>query len=592
MNAEREIWELRGQPDPGIRQAAKAQQLSDTAADLLCRRLESPEDLKELAEHRLSARFDPGLLPDMAAAAAKLADVVQAGQRVLIFGDYDVDGTTSAAVLTRFLSLCGHGSVSTRLPHRLKDGYGIQASMVDDLAEAADLLITVDCGATAFDALERAQELGLEVIVCDHHTVAETVPPACAVINPKRADNQYPGAEPAAVGVAFNLVMATRRELRQRGFYNSGRPEPRLDGLLELVALGTVADMVTLTGINRLFTRLGLAELQEPSNVGLAALRALGRPGPVDEVALGFHYGPRINAAGRLDRADPAFELLVTEDPERARQLATQLDDYNRERRELQRQVLESAVERVRAWEHLPDVIILQNPDWHPGVVGIVASGLVRRFNRSSVVIGSQGKGSARAVEGQSIYAALNAGRGLLDRFGGHRAAAGLTFSGDREALAELRETVNLALREQLGPDLHRRRRIFDLVLHPGYAHRDLARELDRLGPWGQGNPRPVFLGQQLQLLETRPGKKGYLGLWVGGFQGNRGVQLFGFDLEELSQFADSGDPVDVLYELSVDHYRGEERARRRVLAWRPSVSEEAIAEFDSHFARQPDDQR
>ena len=556
------------------------QRLGPASSELIARRLQSPEAIHELFETSLE-RYDPALLPDMAVAAQVLADAIQQNLRVLIFGDYDVDGTTSAAVLTLFLRACGHEAVSTQLPHRMKDGYGLRAESVDDIAAQADLLVTVDCGATAFEALERAQELGLGVIVCDHHTVAEQVPPAHAVINPKRADNRYPGGEPAAVGVAFNLVVATRRELRQRGAFD-GRVEPRLDSLLELVALGTVADMVPLTGANRLYTRMGLERLQCSGLPGLRALARLCKSKRMTERELGFDFGPRINAAGRLDAADPAFQLLVAQRDEEAEALADHLNDLNLQRRAIQKEIVAAAQGIVAAWDDLPACIILRNEAWHPGVVGIVASALVRRFHRCAVVIGEGGKGSARAVEGQNIYDALHGAAHLLSRFGGHAAAAGLQFTGDDDDFRALRQAVNQQLVLALGERLKQRVLRYDLELHPKFATLDLAWELDALGPWGQGNRKPVFLGRALEVLKTKRGGGSYLGLTVSSPGERRPIDLFGFDLDDLRQVADSGATIDVLYEIALDEFNGRTRARRRIVAWR-ELREETLAEPDSH---------
>ncbi len=590
MGAELELWEGPPALNQEALRAAKdlrfdhpklglGQRLGEAASELIARRVGHPEALNELFELSLQ-RYEPDLLPDVAKAAPVLSDAIEAGRRILIFGDYDVDGTTSAAVLTLFLRACGHHSVSTQLPHRMKDGYGIRADRVEAIAQRTDLLITVDCGATAFEALERAADLGLEVIVCDHHTVADKVPPARAVINPKRADNRYPGGEPAAVGVAFNLVIATRRELRRRGYFGDAGA-PRLDALLELVALGTVADMVPLTGANRIFTRMGLESLQNSKLLGLRALAQYCKAEHITERELGFDFGPRINAAGRLDSADPAFNLLVAQEEAEAQKLAEHLNDLNLKRRTIQKQIVEEAVRIVTDWSELPPCIILRNEAWHPGVVGIVASTLVRRFHRCAVVIGEAGKGSARAVDGQNIFEALKSAENLLDRFGGHAAAAGLQFVGDDDDFRALRQAVCQHLRLTLGDRLYQRVRRYDLKLHPKYANTNLAWELAALGPWGQGNQRPIFMASDLVVMDTKPGKSGYLAIRVEAPDGGQPVSLFGFQLDDLRQFADSGGSIDVLYEIALDTFRGVTRARRRILAWRRTSREESIAEPD-----------
>jgi single-stranded-DNA-specific exonuclease len=545
--------------------------LGDAAAEVVARRCVGSDGPAAFLAARLSGLPSPGTLPDIDAGAERLADAVVGGERVTVFGDYDVDGCTSSAVLLRFLADCGLAA-KVRLPHRLKDGYGIKPSMVEALAPEADLLITVDCGATAFDALERARDLGLDVIVCDHHTVANKVPVAVAVINPKRPESTYPGGEPAAVGVAWNLVAWTRKNLRERGFFD-GREEPDIAALLDLVALGTVCDMVPLNGANRTFVRHGLRRLSQRATTGLRVFQVGAKCNqPTDASDLGFRLGPRINAAGRLADAQIALDLLLCDDEAEAQRLFEVLDGLNVERRETQRQATREAEEMVRAAAHLPDAIVAYNPDWHPGVVGLVASRLAERFNRCAVVIGSGGKGSARAAGDLSIYDAVAAGRDCLSSFGGHRAAAGLTLT-DLGQLGRLRERVNRSVREQIGALGHRRTRLFDVELAPHRAIVDLALELRQIAPFGMGNPAPVFFAQQVEILQRTVKNKGFTILSVdspgaldGGSNWARKCELSGFD---LSPSADAGAVVDVLYTVEVNTFRGRESVRRRIQALR-----------------------
>jgi single-stranded-DNA-specific exonuclease len=426
------------------------------------------------------------------------------------------------------------------------------------------LLITVDCGATSFAALERAGELDLDVIVCDHHTVADTIPPAVAVINPKRPDSAYPPGEPAAVGVAWNLAVWTRRVLRQRGAFE-GRTEPDIEALLALVAVGTVADMVPLTGANRVFVRRGLEALDSSPFAGLKVLRAHIKGAELTERSIGFDIAPRLNAAGRLADADLAWRILVTDDHAEAAALFTQLDEINVDRRALQKKTVDEVMARVRRSSAVPDCIVAYDPEWHPGVVGLAAGRLVDRYNRAAVVIGQGGKGSARAPAQVHLVQALKQVEAHLVAFGGHSVAAGLTLAKDAD-IGQLRAGLNLAVRAQLGAEGHRHVRVYDAELAPWLATLDLARELRALAPFGQGNPVPVLLGRRLQVRSRRDYKSDFTRIAVAAPVDSGQVWLDGF---RMGRVADRGQSIDVLYEVEPDHFNEKWRARRRVIALR-----------------------
>ena len=556
-----EIWRARGEVDALRLHEAEQLGLAPVVTEVVAAR--TTGDLSAFLTPSVRQLPSPDLLPDMDTSAQRLADAVQAGERVTVFGDYDADGCTASAVLYRFLSQLGC-PVQVRLPHRLKDGYGLAASMVDQLAAGADVLITVDCGATAFEALERAQALGLPTIVCDHHSVADSIPPAVGVINPKRADNRYPPGEPAAVGVAWNLALWTRKVLRDRGYFRDGA-EPDVEALLALVAVGTVADMVPLTGANRVFVRRGLRELERTPFVGLHVLKEGARDAELTERSLGFDVAPRLNAAGRLADADLAFRLLVTDDPTEARALYEQLDALNADRRKLQRDTVGEVMRRVREVEQVPDCIVAYDPQWHPGVVGLAAGRLVEHYHRPAVVIGMQGKGSARAPEGVNLVAALRSAQGELERYGGHHAAAGLTLKAEAR-LARLRAELNLAVREQLGEVGHQKVVLYDAELPPWEAHLGVAQQLRQVAPFGMANPVPVLLARRLTVLQRKDYKSDFTRLAVAAPTQQRQIWMDGF---RIGRAADRGAVVDVLYEVQIDRYKGELQARRRVIALR-----------------------
>lgn len=434
---------------------------------------------------------DPSIFRDMDRAAARLADAVTAGEQVAIFGDYDVDGATSAALLVLLLRDLGLAP-RVYIPDRLAEGYGPNAAALERLAqEGATLIVTVDCGAQAFDALAEARA---EVIVVDHHQCATSLPRAHAVVNPNRLDEEE-GAQHghlAAVGVAFLLGAALLRELRARGYF-AQRAEPRLLDLLDIVALGTVADVAQLRGLNRAFVAQGLKVMAKRRNVGLAALIEAARltraPSATD---LGFALGPRINAGGRVGRADLGVRLLTTQDPDEARAIAAELEQLNEERRAIEAMVQEGAEALICADRA---VCVVAGRGWHPGVIGIVAGRLKEKLGRPAIVIAIDeagiGKGSGRSIPGVDLGAAVLGAkeRGLLVAGGGHAMAAGLTIAADRvEAFAAF---LNDLLAERVAAAMADRALLFDSVVAPGGVTPELVSAFDAGGPYGTGWPSP-----------------------------------------------------------------------------------------------------
>ena len=453
---------------------------------------------------------DPSVFKDMDKAAARLADAVERKQAVTVFGDYDVDGATSAALLVLLLRRLGL-EPGAYIPDRLMEGYGPSGDALVALKQAgAELVVTVDCGAQAFAALEAATEAGLDVIICDHHQCAAELPRAYAVINPNRLDESEDGAafgHVAAVGMAFLLGVAVLRELRERGRFGNGTKEPPILDLLDLVALGTVADVARLRTLNRAFVTQGLKVMANGSNLGLVALAQAARlvkaPSCRD---LGFALGPRINAGGRVGKSDLGVRLLTCTDPEEARAIAAELDRLNEERRAIEMLVTEAA--EARALEHSGEpVLIVSGTGWHPGVIGIVASRLKEKFGRPAIVIAEEedgtGKGSGRSVSGVDLGAAVLAARdsGLLIAGGGHAMASGLTVApGGIEALRAF-------LCERLAGDIEQavgtRTLLLDAALAPGGVVGGLCDELDGGGPYGAGWPSPRVAAGPARLMRV-----------------------------------------------------------------------------------------
>ena len=468
----------------------------------------------DLARHRQPTIRDflpdPSVFRDMDKAAARLADAVERQEAVTIFGDYDVDGATSAALLVLLLRRLGL-EPGTYIPDRLMEGYGPSGDALVALKESgADLVVTVDCGAQAFAALEAATEAGLDVIVCDHHQCAAELPKAFAVINPNRLDEAADGAAHghlAAVGMAFLLGVAVLRELRRRGRFTDGNQEPSILDLLDLVALGTVADVARLKTLNRAFVTQGLKVMAGARNLGLAELAKAARlvkaPSCRD---LGFALGPRINAGGRVGKSDLGVRLLTSTDPEEARTIAAELDRLNEERRAIETLVTEQA--QIQAHAHADDpVILVMSPGWHQGVIGIAAGRLKELFGRPAIVIAEcedrTGKGSGRSISGVDLGAAVLAAKdsGLLIAGGGHAMAAGLTLPpGGIEPLREF-------LGERLAGDVQQatsaRALLVDAMLAPGGVVGGLCDELDGGGPYGAGWPSPKLAVGPARLMRV-----------------------------------------------------------------------------------------
>ena len=451
---------------------------------------------------------DPSIFRDMEAAADRLADAVMAGETVTIFGDYDVDGATSAALLIRLLRQLGLAA-GYYIPDRLLEGYGPSGDALVRLAEGGStLVVTVDCGAQAFEALDMARAAGLDVIVVDHHKCATALPVAHALVNPNRLDEEEGAAHGhlAAVGVAWLLGAALIRTLRGRGWFQT-REEPKLLDLLDIVALGTVADVAQLRGLNRAFVAQGLKVMRNRRNVGLDALMIASRltRAPVCS-DLGFALGPRINAGGRVGKSDLGVRLLTTEDPIEAQEIAAELDALNTERRAIEAAV-QDAADALIAGQGNRAVAVVSGEGWHPGVIGIVAGRLKEKLGRPAIVIAvdgdGTGKGSGRSISGVDLGAAVLAAKdsGLLVAGGGHAMAAGLTIEAARiDAFAEF-------LDDRLSADVARasesRALLIDAVIAPGGVTPALADALEEAGPYGMGWPAPRIAAGPMRVIKA-----------------------------------------------------------------------------------------
>jgi single-stranded-DNA-specific exonuclease len=505
---------------------------------------------------------DPSLMLGMKEAVARILRAVDTGEKILVYGDYDVDGTTGTVVLRRALHLLG-AQTGFHVPHRFTEGYGIQQEALEKaLAEGYTLVISVDCGIRAHEPLFWARDKGLDVIVTDHHLPDEDegAPPAFCVLNPNQRGCNYPDKNLAGVGVAFKLAHALFRE--------RGR-ESQIGGFLKMVAIGTVADVAQLVGENRTIVALGLRDLPKATNPGLRALMevaGLTSGGGMTAYDLGFRIGPRINAAGRMDAARAVVELFEATDAKEATRIALHLDARNRERQSVQQEIIKRAVEELESSANTSaemHVAVIAGDDWHRGVIGIAASKIAERINRPCVVIsleGDEGHGSARSIEAYHLLNGLTACADLFVKFGGHSHAAGLSIK--RASIAELRRRLNehaasLLTEQDLVPALR-----IDAELPAEAATLSLAEELQALEPFGAGNPRPLFVTRDLRIVaEPRIMKEKHLKLRVAGTQNRPLEAVWWSGVEELAgRTLSTGQRIELAYTVEPNTWKGETR--------------------------------
>jgi single-stranded-DNA-specific exonuclease len=472
---------------------------------LLNRGLAQAQDIDAFLDPALNQLLPPAGLRDLPEAAARLARAVAGRETVIVYGDYDVDGLTATAVLRHFLESLGANVVSY-IPNRLTQGYGLHGSALTELAAKASVLVTVDCGISNAPEVAQARAQGLEIIVTDHHEPPPELPPALAVINPKRPDCSYAFKELAGVGVALNLVLGLRACLRDQGWF-AGRAEPNIKNYLDLVALGTAADVAPLTGMNRILVSHGLKVLSESKRPGIQALKEVAGlpPGQISLRDVVFKLAPRINAAGRMGQARAALELLLTEDINQARQLARVLDRLNKERQDEQGAILAAAEDQIQQQGfHNRPALVLAEDGWHAGIIGIVAAKLAERYHRPVALLTREnglGRGSARSVESFDLFAGLAACREHLVQFGGHTAAAGFTLN--LENLETFREAFEAVVLAALGADPGPPDLLLDAEVTLPQLDDEFFHHLNRLRPFGQGNPEPVLACLQAEVIDS-----------------------------------------------------------------------------------------
>ncbi len=502
-------WKIH-QPDKeivkGLRSALKCSHI--TASILAGRGITTPEQARDFLNPAISRIRPPFDMKDMAAAAKRAALAITNNEQVLIFGDYDVDGVTSTTLLLEFFKYT-RTNVSYYIPHRSDEGYGLQKNHVETFAKGGNkphLIITVDCGSSSIEAIKAATAAGIDVIVTDHHKVPQ-IPECIAVVNPKRDDCNAGFDDLAGVGVAFYFAVTLRKELREQGYWKR-KKEPNLKDYCDLVALGTLADMVPLTQENRIFTKTGMEVIHQGKRPGIQALiNASGiKNGKLESDDIGFRLAPRLNAAGRLGHANTAVELLTAKNLEAASRVAHTLDSLNSERQQTEKLALEDVFDRIQRNPDLVDrkTIVLVGGDWHEGVIGIMAARIAKKFFRPTILISvndGTGKGSGRSIQGFDLFKGLSTCSDDLEVFGGHAMAAGLTIK--QENIDRFKENFEQSAASMTSSQDYVRTVSIDLELNFELINDNLINELETLAPFGTGNPEPLFLAANLKIIKS-----------------------------------------------------------------------------------------
>lgn len=528
---------------------------------MVARGIAGETSAEQFLNPQLAALGDPFQFAGMQAGCDRFVRAIVNNEVIGVFGDYDVDGVTSTVLLCEFLESCGV-QVCATIPDRIKEGYGLNVLGLERLAkQGATLVVTVDCGITAHEEVLVAVEKGIDVVVIDHHTVPVDLPKAVAVINPHRSDCARQAKHLCAVGVVFNLCMALRKQLRDLGFF-ADKPEPNLLNFLDLVALGTVADVVPLILENRIFVHHGVNLIKKQNRLGINALLETAKI-PATKITastLGFQLGPRVNAAGRLEDAMQAVNLLRTSNVKMATDLANFLNDSNLSRRALEREMVDEAILEINNSEVHQDswVIVIGKEHWHPGVVGIVASRLVEKFGKPTIVIGANGKGSGRSIPSFHLHESLCQVAHIMTGFGGHAHAVGVHLEFDK--IAKLREELNLYSAKILTKADLVQTMSYDGELSVFDVSFDLVNELNKAAPYGRGNPEPVFRLNKLTFANLKELNQGHL---RGQIAGDRRVPFVAFGLAEKIKLFE--DVADILVSVDINEWMGKKEIQLKI---------------------------
>ena len=533
-------------------QIASKYGLSMLVAGILVNRgITQEEQIKIFLNPTRKDFYDPYLLQDMEIAVNKIIEIIESKGRILIYGDYDVDGITSIAVLKKLLDERGL-NVDYHIPNRLNEGYGLKKETLEEIAKKNyDLMITVDCGISAIEEVDFANELGIKTIITDHHETLDEIPKAIAVVNPKRRDNVYPFRGLAGVGVVFKLIQAISIKL--------GLEEREYLKYLDLVCVGTISDIVPLVDENRVITKLGLKLVEVTKNIGLRELINISRYKKIDSSTVSFGIAPRINACGRMGHAEEALKLFLTSNITEAKEITKKLEEYNQERQSIEKRIYTEALEQLKDEEEAKkDSIVLVSHNWHHGVIGIVASKLTEQFYKPSILLSIEDgevKGSGRSIPGFDLHEALCKTSEYLEKFGGHEMAVGLTlkeanYDSFKKEFEKLVEESNVA---EFVPIIN-----IDGQLQSKDIKKEIAKEISILEPFGEANKMPLILFKNLKIDSIRALSEGkHLKLTLKNE--NQWIDAIGFNLGSLSDEYQLGDKIDVVGTLEINEYNNNE---------------------------------
>lgn len=559
-----------------IRRFSQRLEVSEVTATLLWEREQREvSKAREFLNPRLASLSDPFDLTNLSAVVERLQKALKYGESIVVFGDYDVDGVTSTVLLIHMLNQFG-AKPQAFVPHRLEEGYGLSIDALKRVLDSGkpDLLIAVDCGTNSREPVAFLRQQGIEVIILDHHTSKEELPEDCILVNPHVHDDpEQPWTNLSAVGIVFKVVHGLLKVLRAAG--DDLAHEIQLKNFLDLVALGTICDLVPLTGENRILARHGLRLIQKGQRVGICALMEASGWRPGDEITpidVSFRLGPRINASGRLADASGPIELLLSEDWQFARQTASELDSFNRERQSIEKTITNTAIELVEERFSGDLGFVLHHEEWHSGVVGIVASRIANRYHRPTLVLGSEGadiKGSGRSIPGVNLVEVLQACEPWLKRWGGHPMAVGLCA--DPQSVEGLRQAFNDALQQQFSEGLPDQVLKIDCWIEPESLNESLLTELELLEPFGQKNPEPVFACKAIRLRDFGPFGNGHMKFSMLTKNGNGSLSGVAWNRGGDLKNPDLSGPIDIAFRFHWNHWNGRKEARLTMVDWRPA---------------------
>ena len=555
-------WQILEPDKSKIEDLKKTLGISNTVATVLVNRgIDGVESASLFLQAKLKGLFDPFLLKDGEKAAKIIITAIKKRKRIVIYGDYDVDGITSTLIMYKFLSFVG-AQVDYYIPHRLEDGYGLNTYTLEEIAtNGGNLVITVDCGITSVEEVKYAKDLGLDTIIIDHHHVGESIPEAVAIVNPHQEDCEYPFEDMAAVGVAFTFLMVLKKLVEKDGFFEGSLPN--LVEYLDIVAMGTVADMVPLLDSNRIFVKHGLLQMQKNNRPGLLALANICGVKSLKEVTpsvISYKMAPRLNAAGRIGNAIKGLELILCNDYDQALKMAEELNLTNEFRQQLEAEIFDQANSKVENEEYFKtsSSIVLHSTKWHPGVIGIVASRLVEKYYKPTIMISVEdgiGRGSARSIPQLHIYNILEELNHYLVQYGGHKYAAGLTIKAS-DIPAFVKDFERLAA-IALSKEVYVQSTDIDEELSLVELSPDLVVALSKLEPFGMNNQEPNFLARKVKILKQSIINRSHLHWKLGIEESGMSFNSIGFGLLNNKEAPEVGDFVDIVYFPKINTYGG-----------------------------------